>query len=291
MVLLKRQDGLPLWSIGGKAPDEWPGREGSVDPLGTVTACAPLAALLAAAALATSSSASAFCGFYVSGADAKRRTTTRTTREVREGGGGRDLGVKVEAKFAVGEYEIAVLSAKNAAGLDTWRREEKYAIAAGAEPFLRPYVQSGMKFFVAKVDPTKVKFENGHAALSPIRFHYDAETFALPVRLGLINSSGTQDLIVNIVARNTRYEVANYPNVTIPTNIDVAESVRPRFGEFYASLFDKVLEKNPGAVVTEYAWDAGTCDPCPGPTLDGNDLATLGAAEEARLHRRCARRA
>jgi MYXO-CTERM domain-containing protein len=30
-------------------------------------------------------------------------------------------------------------------------------------------------------------------------------------------------------------------------------------------------------VVTEYAWDSSSCDPCPGPTLDPNDLATLGA--------------
>src|SRR5258708_12925842 len=44
-----------------------------------------------------------------------------------------------------------------------------------------------------------------------------------------------------------------------------------------ARLSARRLRKNPGAVVTEYAWDASSCDPCPGPTLDGNDLATLGA--------------
>ena len=58
------------------------------------------------------------------------------------------------------------------------------------------------------------------ATLSPLRFHYDSPEFALPIRLGLANSKGTQDLIVNILApNNTRYEVANYPNVTIPTNL------------------------------------------------------------------------
>ena len=41
----------------------------------------------------------------------------------------------------------------------------------------------------------KVKFENGQAQLSPIRFHYDSPELSLPVRLGLINSNGTQDLI------------------------------------------------------------------------------------------------
>jgi hypothetical protein len=71
--------------------------------------------------------------------------------------------------------------------------------------------------------------------------------------------------------------VANYKNVTIPTNLDVKEEARQRFGEFYAALFDRTLEKNPGAVVTEYAWDASSCDPCPTPALDPAELATLGA--------------
>lgn len=53
--------------------------------------------------------------------------------------------------------------------------------------------------------------------------------------------------------------------------------MRARFPEFYAALFDQALSEVPNAVVTEYSWDAGSCDPCPGPTLDGNDLATLGA--------------
>jgi hypothetical protein len=188
-----------------------------------------------------------------------------------------DLGVTIEAKFVVGEYEIVILSAKDSTGLDTWLRREKYQIPTGAEPLLKPYVQAGMKFFVAKVDPAKVTFVDGRAALSPLRFHYDSDEFTLPVRLGLVSSSGTQDLIVSILAPNQRYEVANFKNVTIPTNLDVKDAVRNRFGEFYAGLFDATLKANPGAVVTEYAWAASSCDPCPGPTLGGNDFTLLGA--------------
>jgi len=187
-----------------------------------------------------------------------------------------DLGVTVEAKFAVGEYQIVILGAKDSTGLDTWLRREKYNIPAGVEPLLRPYVEAGMKFFVAKVDVKKVKFVDGRAELSPIRFHYDSELFNLPVRLGLANSSGTQDLIVNILAPDQRYEVANYANVTIPTNLDVQDSVKRSFAGFYAALFDRTIEKNPGAVVTEYAWQATTCDPCPGPTLNGHHSAPPG---------------
>jgi hypothetical protein len=47
--------------------------------------------------------------------------------------------------------------------------------------------------------------------LSPLRFHYDAEAFALPVRLRLINSGGTQDLIVHIIGKS-RDGLANAPD-------------------------------------------------------------------------------
>ena len=83
-------------------------------------------------------------------------------------GGKGDLGVKVEARFNVAEYQIVILSAKESTGLDTWLHQENYKIPDAAEPLLRPYVEAGMKFFVAKVDPKKVKFEGNHAALSPL---------------------------------------------------------------------------------------------------------------------------
>lgn len=189
---------------------------------------------------------------------------------------GGSLGVKIEAQFDVAEYNIVILSAKDSTGLDKWLNQEGYKIPKGAEPYLRPYVENGSKFFVAKVDATKVTFKDGQAMLSPLRFHYESKEFSLPVRLGMMNSAGTQDLIVSILAAGQRYELANYPNVTIPTNIDLKDKTQARFGEFYAALFDSTLEKNKGAVVTEYAWDASTCDPCPGPSLDYQDLATLG---------------
>jgi MYXO-CTERM domain-containing protein len=202
--------------------------------------------------------------------------------EKKSGGGNdrppKDLGVTVEAQFEVGEYQVVVLSAKESTGLDTWLRQEKYNIPPGAEPLLRPYVESGSKFFVAKVDIKKVKFdEQGQAMLSPLRFHYDSPEFALPVRLGLINAQGPQDLLVHILARGVRYETANYENVAIPTNLEVKNEVRERFGQFYASLFDHTLASKPKAVVTEYAWAAGSCDPCPEPALTLAELVTLGA--------------
>jgi hypothetical protein len=185
--------------------------------------------------------------------------------------------VTVEARFEVGEYDIVILSAKDALALEQWLKENKYNIPSGAEPLFRPYIQQGLKFFVAKVNAKKVTFVDGQAKLSPLRFHYDAEKFELPVRLGLINAKDKQDLIVHVLARNQRYQLANLPNVTIPTNIDLAPSAKSEFPFFYVSLFDRTLAKNPKAVVTEYAWQATSCDPCPTSPLAPADFATLGA--------------
>ncbi|MGZ5970469.1 MAG: DUF2330 domain-containing protein [Polyangiales bacterium] len=192
------------------------------------------------------------------------------------GGGG--YGVKIEAKFTVGEYDIVVLSAAQSDGLEAWLHDNGYKIPKGASTALAPYVKEQMKFFVAKVDIKKVQMDKqGVAVLSPLRFHYESQDFRLPVRLGLLNSPSKQDIIVFILGKGKRYETANYTNAFIPTNLDVADETRNAFGPFYATLFDATIGKAGGrAVVTEYAWESSSCDPCPTPPLDDNDVATLG---------------
>ncbi|MDB4965010.1 MAG: hypothetical protein JWN44_699 [Myxococcales bacterium] len=192
------------------------------------------------------------------------------------GGGG--MGVKVEAQFVVGEYEIVILSARDSGGLDKWLRLNNYKIPEGAGEALAPYVRDQMKFFVAKVDIHKVKRDaNGTVQLSPLRFSFESNELRLPVRLGLLNANGKQDLIIYVLHPTSRFEVANYPNVFIPTNLDVVDAVRQSFASFYAELFDATMAQRQGkAVVTEYAWQTSSCDPCPVPPLQASDLATLG---------------
>lgn len=185
--------------------------------------------------------------------------------------------VKVEAEFSVGEYDIVILSATESTALETWLNQNDYKIPEGASPYLQPYVESGMYFFVARVDIEKVQRNaDGRAVLSPIRFHYDNDDFFLPVRLGMINAQGKQDLVVYALGYERRFEVANRPNIFIPTNIEVHDAVRNDFPGFYEGVFAAAMQEHPGAVVTEYAWGTSKCDPCPGPTLSEEDLLTLG---------------
>ncbi|RYE82477.1 MAG: DUF2330 domain-containing protein, partial [Myxococcales bacterium] len=188
--------------------------------------------------------------------------------------------VRVEAEFPVDEYDVLVLSADDSTSLEAWLRQNRYHLPDGIEPYLQPYILSGSKFLVARVNIQRVRFLWGRAQLSPLRFHYDSDRFELPIRLGLANASGPQDLVIHILApRDQRYEVANYDNVFIPTNLGVSETVRGQFPSFYASLFDRTVAGKPRAVVTEYAWSSSSCDPCPIPPLDPESLDQLGASE------------
>ena len=93
-----------------------------------------------------------------------------------------DLGVTIEAQFEVGEYQVVILSAKESTGLDTWLRQEKYNIPAGAQPLLEPYVQSGSKFFVAKVDSQEGRVRRAGPG--------QAVAAALPLRLARVRAAG-----------------------------------------------------------------------------------------------------
>ena len=204
----------------------------------------------------------------------------------------KNYGVKVEAKFSVGEYDIVVLGATQSDGLEAWLHDNGYKIPDGASEALAPYIKEQQKFFVAKVDIKRVQMDaQGVAVLSPLRFAYESADFRLPVRLGLLNAPKTstlgsiatpkttpkQDLLVFVIAKEKRYQVSNYPNVMVPTNLDVTAATREHFPAFYAALFDTAAQKwNGGSVVTEYAWETQSCDPCPAPPLQPEDVATLG---------------
>lgn len=237
--------------------------------------------------------------------------------------------VVVEAQFQEGEYDITILGANDSAALERWLNDNGYQLPAGAERHLRPYVQAGMKFFVARVDIARLRAvaqarqaqlarAQGWMAqgglgqlvagppvdravdpglgrfLSPLRIHYESEEFSLPVRLGLLNSIGEQDLVVHILSPAGRYEVANYGNRWVPTNVHVNGRAARSFGRFYDAYFGALSGRAPRRVWTEYAGpvtpvlDAGLqellgqmpgglgCVGCGRPGLAQADLDALG---------------
>ncbi|KAF3888998.1 MULTISPECIES: DUF2330 domain-containing protein, partial [Nostocales] len=186
------------------------------------------------------------------------------------------LGVTVEARFNVGEYDIVILSAKESGGLETWLNRNGYKIPKGAKQLLQPYIRQKMKFFVAKVNLDKFE-ETGYQFLRPLQISYQSPKFMLPIRLGMINSTNEQDLIVYILSPKGQAEVTNYRTVKIPSDANIPLFVKQEFGKFYQSMFQTAYTREDKKVAfLEYAWDMSNCDPCSADPLNREELKQAG---------------
>jgi len=189
---------------------------------------------------------------------------------------GRSLGVTIEARYTVGEYDILILSATESDGLIRWLEDNDYRIPRGAKPVVDSYLKQDMRFFVAKVN-IEAQSELGYQYLRPLQVAYESNKFMLPIRLGTLNAKGKQELYVYALTRTGRVETTNYRTVKLPSNTDVPEFVQGEFAEFYRAMFDKQNKaENESAVFLEYAWDMAWCDPCAADPLSTQELRQLG---------------
>ncbi|MBH8572566.1 DUF2330 domain-containing protein [Nostocaceae cyanobacterium CENA369] len=186
------------------------------------------------------------------------------------------LGVTVEARFNVGEYDIVILSAKESGGLETWLNRNGYKIPRGAKQLLKPYIRSAMKFFVAKVNLDKFE-ESGYQFLRPLQISYQSPRFMLPIRLGMINATKEQDLIVYILSPEGQAEITNYRTVKIPSDANIPVYVKDEFSNFYKSMFQtSYIKEDRKVAFLEYAWDMSSCDPCSADPLSQEELKQAG---------------
>jgi hypothetical protein len=193
----------------------------------------------------------------------------------------RKESVKIEAQYLIGEYDILILSAKESTGLKDWLNENGYKIPANAEEVLDPYIKSNLKFFVVKVnEKEKQKLNNNF--LRPIQIKFTSPKFMLPIRLGMANADGDQDLLVYAFTRKGRVESTNYRNVSMPTGNNVPLFVQKNFGAFYGNVFNRQWQNEDKNVsFLEYAWNVTPinqmkCDPCVGNPPTEQDLVNSG---------------
>ncbi|MBY0421066.1 MAG: DUF2330 domain-containing protein, partial [Parvularculaceae bacterium] len=190
--------------------------------------------------------------------------------------GAKSLGVTVEAEYTVGEYDIQILSAKESGGLVAYLKQNGYRIPDGAEETVGSYIRQGIKFFVAKVN-LEEQAKTGLKYLRPLQVAFESPRFMLPIRLGMANADGKQEVFLFTLTREGRVETTNYRTVKLPSDADVPLFVKNEFGEFYKAMFSTAVQReNDRAVFLEYAWDMGWCDPCAADPLSNDDLRELG---------------
>lgn len=190
----------------------------------------------------------------------------------------RSLGVTIEARYTVGEYDILILSAAQSTGLETWLRENGYVIPAGASAVIGSYLKQNMKFFVAKVNLTE-QSKLGFTYLRPLQIAYESPKFMLPIRLGMVNADKQQELFVYALTRKGRIETTNYRTVKMPSDMDLPVYLKQpgEFAKFYQAMFRRQVQNEGGtAVFVEYAWDMRWCDPCAADPLSNDELRRLG---------------
>src|SRR5581483_11981656 len=129
-----------------------------------------------------------------------------------------DFGVAVEDHFDVGEYSIAILSAKDSAGLIEWLRLFKYDVPKSAVDVIGSYLQQGMHFFVARVS---LAGQHDRQWLRPLIVRYRSPKFLLPIRLGMVNADGPQEVTLFAMSKKGRIEPANYRVVKTATGVEL----------------------------------------------------------------------
>jgi hypothetical protein len=117
---------------------------------------------------------------------------------------------------------------------------------------LGSYIDQGMRFFVAKVNLQRMPLLAGQF-LRPLQVRYRAHDITLPIRLGMANASGPQELVIFTLSRFGRVEVANYPTVDMPSGRQVPLYVKEDFPRFYQAVFDRFAAQHVGAALVESA--------------------------------------
>jgi hypothetical protein len=185
--------------------------------------------------------------------------------------------VVVEASYEVGEYDIQILSATESDGLVDYLTDNGYRIPEGADAVLGSYIRQKMHFFVAKVNLDRMQLAGG-GFIRPLQVRYQTKKFMLPIRLGTVNATGPQDLIIYALTRHGRVETTNYRTVKMPSDVEVPLYVKDAFGDFYKASFERAVQRaDMSAVFLEYAWNMGWCDPCAAQPLSVGEMQKLGA--------------
>jgi MYXO-CTERM domain-containing protein len=161
------------------------------------------------------------------------------------------------ASFSTAEYEVTI---EDGASLDAWLTQRGATDAVRAR--LKPWMDRAATFVMARVP--------AHTKMSPLRIRYQSPALSLPVDEG-----DPDNWVVHVLGRNQRYEVADARNVSVPTNLDGSSADPAAFADAYDALLNDELKVG-GVVVTEYARDVDTCDPCTLAALSAGDLVTLG---------------
>jgi uncharacterized protein (TIGR03382 family) len=123
--------------------------------------------------------------------------------------GGRDNGVNVISREAIGPFDRAILEADDVMVLRAWLDREGFQIPEGTDEKLQPYVDAGAVFVAVKLLPGA---DTGD--IQPLRLTFTASLPSIPIRPTAVATEPDMGLIVHLLG-SARAIPKNYRHLQI----------------------------------------------------------------------------
>jgi hypothetical protein len=192
----------------------------------------------------------------------------------------KEVSIPVEPVFKgeESEFRYELLAESEIEQVATWLERRGYRLSPAARNALNRYLLAKLGLLVAEVNLANVELVGADSVqLGGIRYWSRQPVTTMPCTLGLLNSAQVQDLFLYVLHRDRRFEVKNYGNVLLPTNLRVDAGAEERVAQLYNALFDFETARHPGAFVSEFAWSTAGCgQPCSNAPLQVRELLSLG---------------
>ncbi|MCA9625985.1 MAG: DUF2330 domain-containing protein, partial [Myxococcales bacterium] len=117
--------------------------------------------------------------------------------------------VTVVSQSTVGPYETVTLSTEQPGALNEWLVSHGYNVPPAIQPTIDAYVAEGFDFIALRLIPG-----NGVQQMQPVRVVMPAGQMTLPLRL-VGAGTGAQTAITLFVISEGRYQVQNFPNLSL----------------------------------------------------------------------------
>ncbi len=191
----------------------------------------------------------------------------------------KSLGVTIEARYSVGEYDILILSARESGGLETWLKQNGYRVPEGRLGSSGELHQAEHALLRGQGEPRASRRSSASPTCAPFRWPTSRPSSCCRSASARSTRTARRSSFVFILTRKGRVETTNYRTVRLPSDMDVPVYVKGEFPAFYRALFaQQVRRERHARVFTEYAWDMNWCDPCA-----ADPLSRRGAEAARRL--------
>ncbi|MGD8238723.1 MAG: DUF2330 domain-containing protein, partial [Armatimonadota bacterium] len=158
--------------------------------------------------------------------------------------------VTVHERMAVGDFDVAVLSATGSEVLTDWLRENRFRIPEGSDDILRHYVEKSWYFVALRMQPDKVEQRPVLQEVDPIGIRFDTEQLVYPLYISRASSRQKTALLLMVLSKGP-VACDQLADATLPLGKSLGK------GTCYATLRREAVEDKRASAVCEFRGPEG----------------------------------